>query len=84
MKVKYIGDADTLALERDKVYDVISVEKGWLRVMTELDEDYLFPPEIFEVVEENSKYSLERAGEGEYNTDKLRLCVEEKASEIHN
>ena len=65
MRVKYI-DADTLAFERDKVYDVISIEKGWLRIMTELDEDYLFPPECFEMVE-NSKYSLERVGEGEYN-----------------
>lgn len=50
MKVKYIGTHETPALERDKIYDVISVEKGWLRIMTELDEDYLFPPQFFEVV----------------------------------
>lgn len=52
MKVRYIGRYETLALDRDKLYEVISVEKGWLRIMTELDEDYLFPPELFEVVEE--------------------------------
>lgn len=52
MKVKYIGKADTLAFKREKIYEVISMEKGWFRIMTELDEDYLFPPKLFEVVEE--------------------------------
>lgn len=52
MRVKYIADHETLALEKDKVYDVMSKEKGWYRIMTELDEDYLFPPEAFEIVEE--------------------------------
>lgn len=52
MRVKYIADHETLALEKDKVYDVMSIEKGWYRIMTELDEDYLFPPETFEIVEE--------------------------------
>ena len=53
MKVKYIADHDTPAIEKGKIYDVISVEKGWYRIMTELDEDYLFPPEAFEVVEQS-------------------------------
>lgn len=50
MKARYVGDQETPALEKNKVYDVLSVENGWLRVMTELDVDYLFPPEVFEVV----------------------------------
>lgn len=50
MKVKYLGKVDTLALEKDKIYDVMSIEQGWFRIMTELGEDYLFPPEQFEVV----------------------------------
>lgn len=52
MKVKYLGKVDTVALEKDKIYDVLSIEKGWYRIMTELDEDYLFPPEQFEITEE--------------------------------
>ncbi len=52
MRVRYIGDADTLAFEVGKTYEVISVEKGWFRIMTELDEDYLFPPTMFEIVKE--------------------------------
>lgn len=51
MKVKYIGNRDTLAFEKSKIYEVMSIEKGWYRIMTELDEDYLFPPELFEIVE---------------------------------
>ena len=52
MKVRYISDYETLALTKGKVYDVMSVEKGWYRIMTELDEDYLFPPHMFEVIKE--------------------------------
>jgi hypothetical protein len=52
MKVKYLGKVKTPALEKDKVYKVMSVEKGWFRIMTELEEDYLFPPTQFEIVEE--------------------------------
>lgn len=52
MKIKYIGSVDYVAIDRNKIYEVISIEKGWYRIMTELDEDYLFPPEAFEIVEE--------------------------------
>lgn len=51
MKVKYTGNADIVALEKGKVYDVMSIERGWYRIMTELDEDYLFPPDQFETIE---------------------------------
>ena len=51
MKVKYIGKHETPALEREKPYEVLSEENGWYRIMTELDQDYLFPPEQFEIVE---------------------------------
>ncbi|MGN1458015.1 MAG: hypothetical protein ACI4XP_08685 [Acutalibacteraceae bacterium] len=53
MKVKYIGkEYLNTAFEKDKIYEVMSVEKEWYRIMTELDEDYLFPPELFEIVEQ--------------------------------
>ena len=53
MKVKYTGTQYLgTAFDAGKVYEVMSVEKGWFRVMTELDEDYLFPPECFEIVED--------------------------------
>lgn len=52
MRVRYIGKHETPALDRNKTYSVLAVEKGWLRIMTELGEDYLFPPGQFEIVEE--------------------------------
>lgn len=35
MKVKYIGK-ELVAIEKGKIYNVISVEKGWFRIMTDL------------------------------------------------
>lgn len=53
MKVKYIGNEYIgTAFDPDKIYEVLSIEKGWYRIMTELDEDYLFSPNLFEIVEE--------------------------------
>lgn len=51
MKVKYIGK-DTVAIDKNKIYEVVSVERGWFRIKTELDETYLFPPKVFKIVEE--------------------------------
>ena len=39
-------------LVRGKEYEVLSVENGWYRIICELREDYLFPPEWFEIVED--------------------------------
>ncbi|NLI91851.1 MAG: hypothetical protein GX434_06465 [Peptococcaceae bacterium] len=53
MKIKYLGENDdSIDLIKDKVYDVISVEKEWYRIIDEEGEDYLYPPDMFEVVEE--------------------------------
>ncbi|MBR4691248.1 MAG: hypothetical protein IKP17_00650 [Oscillospiraceae bacterium] len=50
MRVKYTGNYYKVAFDKTKAYDVISIEKGWFRVKTETGEDYLFPPECFEIV----------------------------------
>ena len=51
MKVRFKGDYETVTLDFGKIYTVLSIEKGWYRIMSELDEDYLFHPEDFEIVE---------------------------------
>lgn len=51
MKIKYTGKTEFLVLTNGKVYDVISVEKDWYRIKDDSGEDYLYPPESFEVVE---------------------------------
>lgn len=52
MKVKFIGETDPVYMINGKVYDVISIEKTWYRIIDEEGEDYLYPPELFEVVDE--------------------------------
>lgn len=52
MKVRFIGKDDPLALRNGKVYDVISVDHSWYRIIDETKEDYLYPPQLFEIVEE--------------------------------
>lgn len=52
MKIRWKGKTDFLVLTNNKIYDVLSVEKGWYRIVDDSGEDYLYPPEQFEVVEE--------------------------------
>lgn len=48
MKVKYIGESDPLRFLNGKIYEVLSIEHGWYRIIDETGEDYLYPPEHFE------------------------------------
>ena len=52
MKVKYLGKTDFLVLTHNKIYTVLSIEKNWYRIVDDSGEDYLYPPELFEIVEE--------------------------------
>lgn len=59
MKVKIIPEKRKLSgdfymgdILDNKVYDVVSVEKGCYRIVDESGEDYLYFPELFEIVEE--------------------------------
>lgn len=51
MKVKWKGKTEFLILTHDKIYCVLSVEKGWYRIKDDSGEDYLYPPDMFEVIE---------------------------------
>ena len=51
LKIKYIGETNFLMLTHNKIYDVISIEKDWYRIIDDSGEDYLYPPELFEIVE---------------------------------
>ena len=53
MKVKFLGETSPLELLNGKVYEVVYVEKEWYRIVDETGDDYLYPPECFEIVEEN-------------------------------
>lgn len=51
LKIKYIGETDFLVLTHNIIYDVISIEKEWYRIIDDSGEDYLYPTELFEIVE---------------------------------
>ena len=50
MIVRYLGKGSPMTLKHGKMYRVMSVEKGWYRIVDESGEDYLYPPDEFEVV----------------------------------
>ena len=53
MRVKYLGESSPIELLNGKVYEVLSVEDGWYRIVDETFDDHLYPPEAFEIVEGN-------------------------------
>lgn len=52
MKVKYIKETDSATFIHNKIYEVISEEEGWYRIVDETNEDYLYQPDYFVIVEE--------------------------------
>ena len=44
MKIRYLGETSPLELIHDKVYEVLSIEGEWYRIVDETDEVYLYPP----------------------------------------
>ena len=52
MKVKWTGETEFLVLTKGKVYEVISIEKGWYRIKDDSGEDYLYPTREFETVQD--------------------------------
>ena len=61
MKVRYIGkekmnflvEENDMDLIPNKIYDAeIYTKFGWYRIVDESGEDYIYPPELFEVVVE--------------------------------
>ena len=51
MRVKFLGETSFLVLTHGKVYDVLSIERDWYRVVDDSGDDYLYPPRIFEIIE---------------------------------
>lgn len=60
LKIKYIGEREIdtpnsykifMDVIPNKIYEVLSIEKGFYRIVDESEEDYLYPPEKFEVVD---------------------------------
>lgn len=47
-----VGNNDTTPfLIPGKIYDLLGIEEGWYRIIDEEGEDYLYPPELFEIID---------------------------------
>ena len=50
MQARYLGQTDFLVLMHGKLYEGLSVERGWYRIIDDSREEYLYPPQLFEIV----------------------------------
>lgn len=50
-KVRWRGRTEWLMLTHGQIYTVLSVEREWFRIIDDSGEDYLYPPEGFDLVE---------------------------------
>ena len=54
MKVKYIKKSDGISLTKDKIYECLGYEQGFIRVIDDTDEDYLYDPDNFEIIDDET------------------------------
>lgn len=54
MKVKYIKKSDGISLTKDKIYECLGYEQGFIRVIDDTDEDYLYDPDNFEIIDDEA------------------------------
>ena len=55
MKVVYLGPTESHTLEHGRVYEVLSEEDGWYRIIDKSGEDYLYPKDEFKILEDSHK-----------------------------
>lgn len=58
MRVRCEIGSMPVSFEPGKVYEVLSVEGGWYRIVDETGEDYLYPPKAFSVVEPDAESAI--------------------------
>ena len=60
MKVRRKGKTDFLLLTHDRIYTVLSIEKGWYLLIDDSGDDYLYPPDNFDIVEEQRTDNIQK------------------------
>jgi|GEM_PF-5254193 len=58
MKVRWKEKDFFPYMTKDKIYDVISIEKDWYRLIGDWGEDYLHAPECFDIVDDTDEEEL--------------------------
>ena len=69
MKVKYKNESD-VSLTKGKIYDVISIEKNWYRIVDDTEEDYLFDPKAT-TIQKDKNYDKSKY---DFWTGDVRYC----------
>jgi hypothetical protein len=69
MKVRCKKKSRSGAVAEGEIYEVLSIEGGWYRIIDASDEDYLYPPEMFEIVEKEPIPPPEIEPENEQDDD---------------
>ena len=54
VKVRFLGESNPLMLLHNKIYDARILKLGWLGIVDETNEEYAYPPECFELIEEEN------------------------------
>lgn len=52
VKVRFLGPDNPLALRHGKIYEARVLKLGWYGIVDETHEEYAYPPDNFEVIEE--------------------------------
>ena len=53
VKVRFLGEDDPLMLLHGKVYEARVLKLGWFGIVDETHEEYAYPPQLFEIVEDD-------------------------------
>lgn len=89
MKVIYVGPTEPNTLDYGGVYEVLSEEDGWYRIIDKSGEDYLYPKDEFKILEDSHKiwgvsvlYNLEGERKIENLTIKTGSTLTEYAEKL--
>lgn len=89
MKVIYLGPTEPHTLDYGGVYEVLSEEDGWYRIIDKSGEDYLYPKDEFKILEDSHKiwgvsvlYNLEGERKIENLTIKTGSTLTEYAEKL--
>lgn len=89
MKVIYLGPTEPNTLDYGGVYEVLSEEDGWYRIIDKSGEDYLYPKDEFKILEDSHKiwgvsvlYNLEGERKIENLTIKTGSTLTEYAEKL--
>lgn len=50
-EVRYIGQSEGVSLTKNKIYKALGYEAGFIRVIDDTDEAYLYDPDKFQIID---------------------------------